>query len=135
MRNQEEKIELQKKNTQKNLCEGYHFFYCMLSFLCLFVFLLLSLSTSSHFPSDVLAEWPLQRYTYCYGWYSVWWYHEKMVENKKIFYNLILNAFFINNAFLSHPQWCLAFSWTNLQMLFTSCLIHITIIIHFIFYI
>ena len=27
------------------------------------------------------------------------WYHEETVENREIFYNLILNAFFINNAF------------------------------------
>ena len=26
----------------------------------------------------------------CHGWYSVWWYHERTVENMKISYNLIL---------------------------------------------
>ena len=45
------------------------------------------------------------------------WYHEKTVENRKIFYNLILNTFLKKQRFFSsHPQCCLAFSWTNLQM-------------------
>ena len=32
--NQKEKIDLQEKNTQKNLCEGYHFSGCTSFFLC-----------------------------------------------------------------------------------------------------
>ena len=57
-------------------------------------------------------------------------------RNRKISYNLILNAFFYKQRFFSsHPQCCLAFSWTNLQMLLRCCLIHITIIIHYIFHI
>ena len=43
--------------------------------------------------------------------------------------------FFISTAFPTRPQCCLAFSWTELQMLLRCYLIHITIIIHFIFYI
>ena len=40
-----------------------------------YVFLLFSLSTPSPFPNNTLVEWLLQRYIYCYEWYSVWWYH------------------------------------------------------------
>ena len=40
--------------------EGHQFFECKSSFLC--QCLLLSSSTPSPFPSDVLAEWLLQRY-------------------------------------------------------------------------
>ena len=43
-----------EKSTLKNMCEGHHFFDCTSSFLC--HFLLLSSSTPSPFPSDVLAE-------------------------------------------------------------------------------
>ena len=50
-----------EKITLKNLFEGHHFYDCTSSFLC--QFLLLSSSTPSSFPSEVLAEWPLQRYT------------------------------------------------------------------------
>ena len=77
--------------TEKNLCEGYHFFDYTLSFLCLF----------------------------------------------RKYENLLFNTtrFFYKQRFFStHPQCCLAFSWTELQMLLRCYLIHITIIIHFIFY-
>ena len=37
MRNQDEKIKLQKKSTLKNLCEKHLFFGCTLSFLCHFL--------------------------------------------------------------------------------------------------
>ena len=43
-----------EKSTEKNLCEGHHFFDCTSSFYVIF----LLLSSSTAFPSDVLAEWP-----------------------------------------------------------------------------
>ena len=85
-----------EKSTKKNLCEGYHFFDCTLS-LCLFVaFFVYSLPLSKWRACGMA---PIK--IYILPWmYSVWWYHEKTVENRKISYNLILNVFFINNVFL-----------------------------------
>ena len=62
------------------------------------------------------------------------WKHEMRYEN--ISYNLILHGFLYKQRFFStHPQRCLAFSRIGLQMLLRCGLIHITIIIHFTFYI
>ena len=47
-----------------------------------------------------------------------------------------INTFFYKQRFFSNqPQCCLAISWTELQMLLSCCLIHISIIIvrHFLF--
>ena len=73
MRNQDGKIELHKK-VHKRVC--VRDITALTARSPFFVFLLLSSSTPSHFPSYALAEWPLQRYIYNYDWYSVWWYHE-----------------------------------------------------------
>ena len=61
MRNQEGKIELQKKKYVEEIVCGTSFFDCTPSFLC--NLLLLSLSSPSPFPSDVLVEWPLYKDT------------------------------------------------------------------------
>ena len=133
MINQKGKIELQKK-VHRSICErDITFLTARTPF---YVFLLLSLSTPSHFPSDTLAVWPLQRYTYI-AMSGILYnnIYEKTTENMKI-YNLILYASFYKQRFFStHPLWCLAFSWIELQMLLRCCLIHITIIIRLIFYI
>ena len=61
MRNQEGKIELQKK-VHRRICARYITFLTARS--PFYVFLLLSSSTPSPFPNDVLAEWPLRRCIY-----------------------------------------------------------------------
>ena len=57
-----------EKSTSKNLCWGYHFFDCTLSFL---------------FVAFFVYSLPLPNWRSCgmtpikwYGWYSVWWYRK-----------------------------------------------------------
>ena len=76
-----------------------------------YVFFLLSSSTPSPFPSDALAEWQLQRYIYIYIYIllrvvccaMISWVNGRKYETINIvsfvYYNLILYAFFISNAF------------------------------------
>ena len=61
MRKQKGKIELQKKVHRSICVRDITFLTARSPF---YVFLLLFLSTPSPFPSDTLAVWPLQRYTY-----------------------------------------------------------------------
>ena len=131
MRNQEGKIDLQKKYIKDFLWGGMTLFWLhtfLSMFFCCFLRLLPPASLVAHLRNGSYKD------IYCYGWYSVW-YHEWTIENMKISYNLILHAFFISSAFLTQPPCCLAFSWIELQILFRCSLIRMTIIIHFIFYI
>ena len=59
MRNQEEKIELQKKVHGRISVRDITFLTTRRPF---YVFLLVSSSTPSPFPSDAFAEWSLERY-------------------------------------------------------------------------
>ena len=57
-----------EKSTERNLCVGYHFFDCTLSFPCLFVaFFVYSLPLPKWRTCGMAA-----RHIYCYGWYPVW---------------------------------------------------------------
>ena len=139
MTNQEGKIELQKK-VHRRICVKD--ITCLTARSPFYVFLLLSSSPHSLWRTCGMAPIKIYIYTYLLLWVVFcvmisWvncWKHERRYEN--ISYNLILHGFLYKQRFFStHPQCCLAFSRIGLQMLLRCGLIHITIIIHFTFYI
>ena len=76
---------VQKKVHRRICVRDINFFNCTTSFLCHFC---------CFFPAPSQVTQLLNRLykdtKYCYGWYSVWWYHKWTVENMKISCNLIL---------------------------------------------
>ena len=96
-------------------------------------FLLLSSFTSSPFPNDAYAEWPLDTYIAMGGTLC----DDVMSNRSKICKSIIhyYSLFLLATLFSTYPWYCLAFSWTELHMLLRFCLIHMTIIVCFVFYI
>ena len=121
-----------EKSTKKYLCDGYHFFDCTLSVLCLFAaFFVYSLSLPKWHTCGMAAIkiHILLWVAFCV---IISWVNSRKYEN--LYINTI-HFFYKQRFFSTHPRWCLAFSWIELQMLLRCCLMHITIIIHFMFYI
>ena len=120
-----------KKYIEEFEWEGYHFFDCTLSFLCLFVaFFVYSLPLSKWRTRGIA---PIKIYILLWVVFCVMisWANGQKYENLLQFN---FKRFFYKQRFFStHPQWCLDLSWIDLQMLLRCCLIHITIIMHFIF--
>ena len=120
-----------KKYIKEFVWEGYHFFDCTLSFLCLFVaFFVYSLPLSKWRTRGMA---PIKIYILLWVVFCVMisWANGQKYENLLQFN---FKRFFYKQRFFStHPQWCLDLSWIDLQMLLRCCLIHITIVIHFIF--
>ena len=130
MRNQKGKTELQK-NVHRRICvRDITVFDCTLFFQCVFAaFFGYSLS---------LPKWRICRMTpiKIYILLCVVFCLMISLPNSRKYENLLqfnTTHFFYKQCFFStHPQCCLVFSLTELQMLLRWCLIHITIIIHFI---
>ena len=133
MRNEKGKIELQKKIHRRIHVRDITFFDCTLSFQCLFVTFF-----EYFFP---LLKWRICRMTavkiyilqWVVFWMMIWWVNGLKYENLLQFNTA---RFFYKQCFFStHSQGCLVFLRTERHLLLRCCLIHITIIIHFIFHI
>ena len=100
------------------------------------LFLLLAVILSERHEKPRRKDWVTEK-NLCEGYYFFDYMLSFLCLFRKMkIYYLILHVFFYKQRFFStHPQCCLAFSWTELQMFLRFCLIHIIIIIHFIFYI
>ena len=124
MRNQEEKIELQKNIHRKMCVRGINFWAACST---LYVSLLLFSSTPSLFPRRTFRIIPIKCIFLCVLFCGISWVNTQKYGNLLQFNTT--RFFYKQRFFFNSAQCCLAFSRTELQMLLRYCLIYIYIYI------